>query len=151
MHWQFRTRSHAAELTAGIYNCEGGHGYDPIMAMFARHGAMASFTCSEMTDEEQPAAAASSPQALLMQARTLFVLCNPVSIVAASRKLWQARTQQACVLRYATALCCCLKHACVFHTFLLSLRADAPRALAGALGCCCGRCQGERRECAAAV
>jgi beta-amylase len=70
VHWLFRTRAHAAELTAGIYNCEGGSGYRPMMKMLAKYDAMASFTCSEMADEELPEAAASSPQQLLIQVRT---------------------------------------------------------------------------------
>ena len=69
VHWQFRTRAHAPELTAGIFNCEGGQGYSPIMACLAKHGVTANFTCAEMDDEEQPAAACSSPQSLLLQVR----------------------------------------------------------------------------------
>jgi Glycosyl hydrolase family 14 len=36
VHWWYRTRSHAAEVTAGYYNCDGGSGYDAIVALCAR-------------------------------------------------------------------------------------------------------------------
>jgi beta-amylase len=65
VHWWFKSRSHAAELTAGYYNTRARNGYAPIFAVLARHGAGASFTCVEMRDCEHPAEARCSPEGLL--------------------------------------------------------------------------------------
>ena len=67
VHWGYNTRAHAAELTAGVYNTRHRDGYAAVMALLARHGAAAHFTCVEMRDCEQPPAAASGPEGLLSQ------------------------------------------------------------------------------------
>lgn len=64
VHWWFKSRSHAAELTAGYYNTRERNGYDDVMALLARHNAHASFTCVEMRDCEHPPEARCSPQGL---------------------------------------------------------------------------------------
>uniref|UniRef100_A0ACD5TM78 Uncharacterized protein n=1 Tax=Avena sativa TaxID=4498 RepID=A0ACD5TM78_AVESA len=69
IHWHYRTRSHAAELTAGYYNTRHHDGYEPIARMLARHGAVLNFTCMEMKDEEQPGHAGCSPELLVQQVR----------------------------------------------------------------------------------
>jgi beta-amylase len=69
IHWHYRTRSHAAELTAGYYNTRHHDGYEPIARMLARHGAVLNFTCMEMKDEQQPAHAGCSPELLVQQVR----------------------------------------------------------------------------------
>lgn len=69
IHWHYRTRSHAAELTAGYYNTRHHDGYGPIARMLARHGAVLNFTCMEMKDEQQPGHAGCSPELLVQQVR----------------------------------------------------------------------------------
>jgi beta-amylase len=70
VHWWFKTRAHAAEATAGLYNPSNRNGYAPLLATFARHGAMLDFTCAEMRDNElETADAACGPEALLAQVR----------------------------------------------------------------------------------
>ncbi|KAM0918636.1 hypothetical protein ACQ4PT_008725 [Festuca glaucescens] len=69
IHWHYRTRSHAAELTAGYYNTRRHDGYEPIARMLARHGAVLNFTCMEMKDEQQPGHAGCSPELLVQQVR----------------------------------------------------------------------------------
>ena len=70
VHWWFRTRAHAAELTAGYYNTRHRDGYGPIMATLARLGVRASFTCVEMRDAEHPPECEASPEGLLNQVLT---------------------------------------------------------------------------------
>lgn len=48
MHWWYKTASHAAELTAGIYNSCNRDGYAAIMSMLSKHGAVLNFTCAEL-------------------------------------------------------------------------------------------------------
>ncbi|PNW83114.1 hypothetical protein CHLRE_06g307150v5 [Chlamydomonas reinhardtii] len=67
VHWWFKSRAHAAELTAGYYNTRDRDGYLPFMAMLRRHDASLSFTCVEMRDCEHPPEGRCSPQALLQQ------------------------------------------------------------------------------------
>lgn len=67
VHWWFKSRAHAAELTAGYYNTRERNGYLPIFEMLRRHGAAASFTCVEMRDCEHPLEARCSPEGLLGQ------------------------------------------------------------------------------------
>lgn len=67
VHWWFKSRSHAAELTAGYYNTRDRNGYEPIVALLQRHDARLSFTCVEMRDCEHPPEGRCSPQALLQQ------------------------------------------------------------------------------------
>lgn len=70
IHWHYKTRSHAPELTAGYYNTRIRDGYLPIAHMFARHGITLNFTCVEMRDTEQPPPARCSPEGLLRQVAT---------------------------------------------------------------------------------
>jgi hypothetical protein len=69
VHWWYRTRSHAAEVTAGYYNCDGGNGYDAIVGLCARHGASLTLTCVEMCDSQHPPEALCGPEGLLRQVR----------------------------------------------------------------------------------
>lgn len=70
MHWWYNCPSHAAELTAGYYNLYDRDGYRPIARMLSRHdGAILNFTCLEMRDSEQDAAAKSAPQELVQQVK----------------------------------------------------------------------------------
>ncbi|PWZ54083.1 Beta-amylase 3, chloroplastic [Zea mays] len=70
IHWHYRTRSHAAELTAGYYNTRDRDGYAPIARMLAKRGAVLNFTCMEMKDEQQPKHASCSPELLVQQVKT---------------------------------------------------------------------------------
>ncbi|XP_017977560.1 PREDICTED: beta-amylase [Theobroma cacao] len=68
IHWWYKSDSHAAELTAGYYNLNDRDGYRPIARMLSRHDrAILNFTCLEMRDSEQDAAAKSGPQELVQQ------------------------------------------------------------------------------------
>jgi beta-amylase len=67
VHWWFKSRAHAAELTAGYYNTRDRNGYGPVMEVLARYSACASFTCVEMRDCEHPLEARCSPEGLLNQ------------------------------------------------------------------------------------
>ncbi|KAK9827582.1 hypothetical protein WJX81_000559 [Elliptochloris bilobata] len=67
VHWWFKSRAHAAELTAGYYNTRERDGYADVMAMLRRHRARLSFTCVEMRDCEHPPEGRCSPQGLLQQ------------------------------------------------------------------------------------
>ena len=69
IHWHYRTRSHAAELTAGYYNTREGDGYIPIAQILAKHGVVLNFTCMEMKDERQPGHANCSPELLVRQVK----------------------------------------------------------------------------------
>ncbi|TYI66381.1 hypothetical protein E1A91_D09G220200v1 [Gossypium mustelinum] len=55
IHWHYRTRSHAAELTAGYYNI--------------RYQDVFNFACLEMKDGEQPEYANCSPEGLVRQVK----------------------------------------------------------------------------------
>lgn len=67
IHWWYKDDSHAAELTAGYYNLNDRDGYRPIARMLSRHYGCFNFTCLEMRDSEQDAAAKSGPQGLVQQ------------------------------------------------------------------------------------
>ncbi|XWS49636.1 hypothetical protein CRYUN_Cryun12cG0020200 [Craigia yunnanensis] len=69
IHWHYRTRSHAAELTAGYYNTRNRDGYLPIAKMLSKHGVVLNFTCMEMRDGEQPEHANCSPEGLVRQVK----------------------------------------------------------------------------------
>ncbi|CAI0417702.1 unnamed protein product [Linum tenue] len=69
IHWHYKTRSHAAELTAGYYNTRHHDGYQPIAQMFSKHGVVFNFTCMEMRDGEQPENANCSPEGLVQQVK----------------------------------------------------------------------------------
>lgn len=67
IHWWYHTRSHAAELTAGLYNTKHRDGYRPVIQMLAEYGATLTFTCTEMSDSEQMDGSQSGPEGLLRQ------------------------------------------------------------------------------------
>ncbi|XP_022745989.1 beta-amylase-like [Durio zibethinus] len=68
IHWWYKSESHAEELTAGYYNLKNRDGYRPIARMLSRHDrAILNFTCLEMRDSEQDAAAKSGPEELVQQ------------------------------------------------------------------------------------
>ncbi|CAJ1928793.1 unnamed protein product [Sphenostylis stenocarpa] len=69
IHWHYKARSHAAELTAGYYNTRFHDGYLPIAQMLAKHGVVFNFTCMEMRDKEQPEHANCSPEGLVHQVK----------------------------------------------------------------------------------
>ncbi|XP_014520146.1 beta-amylase 3, chloroplastic-like [Vigna radiata var. radiata] len=69
IHWHYKARSHAAELTAGYYNTRFHDGYLAIAEMLAKHGAVFNFTCMEMRDKEQSEHASSSPEGLVHQVK----------------------------------------------------------------------------------
>ncbi|KAJ6819109.1 beta-amylase 3, chloroplastic [Iris pallida] len=69
IHWHYRTRSHAAELTAGYYNTRQRDGYIPIAKMLAKRNVVLNFTCMEMKDEQQPGHANCSPELLVRQVK----------------------------------------------------------------------------------
>lgn len=69
VHWWYRTRSHAAELTAGYYNCDGKNGYTSILDLCARYGIQLTLTCVEMCDAQHPPEALCGPEGLLRQIR----------------------------------------------------------------------------------
>ena len=62
VHWWFKSRVHAAELTAGYYNTRERDGYADLMAVLRRHSARLSFTCVEMRDCEHPPEGRCSPE-----------------------------------------------------------------------------------------
>ncbi len=67
LHWHYRTRSHASELTAGYFNCEGRNGYQSLVEMCRRHGVSITLTCVEMCDSQHPPEACCGPEGLLRQ------------------------------------------------------------------------------------
>lgn len=67
--WWYRSRSHAAELTAGYYNTATHDGYAPILELCARFGVGLTLTCVEMCDGQHPVGAQCSPEGLLKQVR----------------------------------------------------------------------------------
>ncbi|PWA96949.1 Glycoside hydrolase, catalytic domain-containing protein [Artemisia annua] len=69
IHWHYKTRSHAAELTAGYYNTRNSDGYLPIARMLAKYDVVFNFTCMEMRDSEQPQHANCSPEGLVKQVK----------------------------------------------------------------------------------
>lgn len=69
IHWHYRARSHAPELTAGYYNTRFHDGYLPIAKMLAKHGVVLNFTCMEMMDRDQPEHANCSPEGLVHQVK----------------------------------------------------------------------------------
>ena len=67
VHWWFRTRAHAAELTAGYFNAGGRDGYRSIIDLCARYNATFTLTCVEMCDAQHPPEALCGPEGLLRQ------------------------------------------------------------------------------------
>lgn len=78
IHWWYLADNHAAELTAGYYNLNDRDGYRPIARILSRHYGILNFTCLEMRDSEQDAAAKCGPQELVQQVKNLpFSPLNP--------------------------------------------------------------------------
>ena len=71
IHWWYRTRSHAAELTAGYYNTAGRDGYNALIEICAKQGTGLTLTCVEMCDGQHPPEALCGPEGLLRQVRQL--------------------------------------------------------------------------------
>ncbi|KAI3456462.1 hypothetical protein Pfo_013125 [Paulownia fortunei] len=69
IHWHYKTRSHAAELTAVYYNTRHRDGYLSVARMQAKHGVVFNFTCMEMRDGEQPNEANCSREGLVRQVK----------------------------------------------------------------------------------
>eukprot|EP00898_Chlorokybus_atmophyticus_P005643 jgi/Chlat1/607/Chrsp103S00957 len=67
IHWWYKSRSHAAEMTAGYYNYLEHDGYLPLAEAFAKRGVGLSFTCIEMSDTENPDLRHCSPEDLVKQ------------------------------------------------------------------------------------
>ncbi len=67
IHWWYRTRSHAAELTAGYYNTSSRDGYNAMIEICAKLGAGLTLTCVEMCDAQHPPEALCGPEGLLRQ------------------------------------------------------------------------------------
>jgi beta-amylase len=65
VHWWFKSRAHAAELTAGYYNTRERDGYAPLMEVLKKYHTHLSFTCVEMRDCEHPPEGRCSPQGSL--------------------------------------------------------------------------------------
>jgi beta-amylase len=65
VHWNFRSKSHASELTAGYYNTRFRDGYTPIFKILKKNNATAVFTCTEMRDKNQPQDCNCSPEDLV--------------------------------------------------------------------------------------
>ena len=64
VHWWFKSRAHAAELTAGYYNTRERDGYTPLMHVLKKYDTHLSFTCVEMRDCEHPPEGRCSPQGI---------------------------------------------------------------------------------------
>jgi beta-amylase len=76
LHWWWHTRSHAAEATAGYWNCNGRNGYQPLVAACAQHGLALTLTCVEMCDSQHPPPALCGPEGLLRTVRPAARLAN---------------------------------------------------------------------------
>lgn len=72
VHWNFRSKSHASELTAGYYNTRFRDGYTPIFEVLKKYDATAVFTCTEMRDRNQPQDCNCSPEDLVVFASIGF-------------------------------------------------------------------------------
>jgi beta-amylase len=53
VHWWYKTASHAAELTAGLYNTCNRDGYAAIAAVLKKYDATLNFTCVELCTTDQ--------------------------------------------------------------------------------------------------
>ena len=71
VHWWFKSRAHAAELTAGYYNTRERDGYAPLMNVLKKYHTHLSFTCVEMRDCEHPPEGRCSPQGVVAVAYPL--------------------------------------------------------------------------------
>ncbi|CAA0813624.1 Beta-amylase 7 [Striga hermonthica] len=85
INWWYKTSSHAAELTAGIYNSSNRDGYAAIMSMLKRHGAALCFACSEMSiidNQMDFSESLSDPEGLAWQVlNAAWDACIPVASV----------------------------------------------------------------------
>ncbi|CAJ1410860.1 unnamed protein product [Effrenium voratum] len=91
VHWMYKTPSHAAEVTAGYYNANDHTPYVQLATIFHEFGARFDFTCMEMTDAAQPAAAFSGPQELVGQ------------VITATRQVGTSLTGENALATYNTA------------------------------------------------
>ena len=85
VHWWFKSRAHAAELTAGYYNTRDRDGYIPLMDILKRYHTHLSFTCVEMRDCEHPPEGRCSPQGQPMVFAPPFCPCD---LAEAKGKAW---------------------------------------------------------------
>uniref|UniRef100_A0A061RBW3 Beta-amylase n=1 Tax=Tetraselmis sp. GSL018 TaxID=582737 RepID=A0A061RBW3_9CHLO len=69
VHWWYHTPSHAAELTAGIYNSANNDGYKPIVDIAAGHRAFLQLSCAEMKNEDQRPEAKCGPEDIIQKVR----------------------------------------------------------------------------------
>ncbi|KAK9841794.1 hypothetical protein WJX81_003713 [Elliptochloris bilobata] len=67
IHWWYKSRSHAAEMTAGYYNYLERDGYEPIARLLKPRKCGFSFTCIEMSNGENPDLRHCSPEDLVAQ------------------------------------------------------------------------------------
>ena len=81
VHWWFKSRAHAAELTAGYYNTRERDGYAPLMEVLKKYHTHLSFTCVEMRDCEHPPEGRCSPQGPLFH----FPCCHAVVMTTVSK------------------------------------------------------------------
>ncbi|GER46393.1 beta-amylase [Striga asiatica] len=85
INWWYKTSSHAAELTAGIYNSSNRDGYAAIMSMLKRHEAALCFPCSEMSvidNQMDFSESLSDPEGLAWQVlNAAWDACIPVASV----------------------------------------------------------------------
>ncbi|KAL0051241.1 hypothetical protein WJX82_004216 [Trebouxia sp. C0006] len=82
VHWWFKSRAHAAELTAGYYNTRERDGYAPLMEVLKKYHTHLSFTCVEMRDCEHPPEGRCSPQGLLQQVTSASMAAGiPLSVL----------------------------------------------------------------------
>ena len=119
IHWYFRSRSHASELTAGYYNADGRDGYNAIVEMCAAHGAALTLTCVEMCDAQHPPHALCGPEGLLRQVPGPARVSSPVLASAVRTRL----CGQAPLLRLLYRTCC--QAYCARVTTLLPVPAHA--------------------------
>ncbi|CAI9118716.1 OLC1v1020320C1 [Oldenlandia corymbosa var. corymbosa] len=63
----YHSRSHPAELTAGIYNTVTRDGYEEIVEMFSKNKCKIILPGMDLTDEQQPKDTQSSPESVMKQ------------------------------------------------------------------------------------
>ena len=80
VHWWFKSRAHAAELTAGYYNTRERDGYADVMRVLKGRNTRVSFTCVEMRDCEHPPEGRCSPEG---EAADMGVACKHAVCVPA--------------------------------------------------------------------
>uniref|UniRef100_A0A251V8Q9 Beta-amylase n=1 Tax=Helianthus annuus TaxID=4232 RepID=A0A251V8Q9_HELAN len=61
----YRTRSHPAEVTAGLYNTVNRNGYEEIANVFCKNSCRMILPGMDLLDEQQPNESFSSPELLL--------------------------------------------------------------------------------------